>query len=244
VAAVVAISVLAVILHDINTPRPVPCANPCKQPPPGGPTPPPNGPPAQPPAGNGPPQTAAHTYTSPLGFSVQFNDAPQSAPWLGQSDKGPAPQKVVVQNDHQLGFIYDLSQYKPSGNPWFVPAQYPFGYTGVPASGKSAQQLVSEYAAATFAGSEKVYDIPRAEVGYTPGAGAVYDYTARTPDGSSFHARVMVVAAVKGDSGVIVSGLGYYFPERSGHPNPADTVFAHFWSILPNQVTMKGDKPL
>lgn len=247
VFAVVLISAFAIgFSNNGKGPQPVPCANPCKQPPPGGPTPPPNGPPAQPPVAGGPPVAAAHTYTSSsIGYSVQYNDAPQSAPWLGQASNGdPAPQKVAVQDDHQLGFIYDLSNYHPNGNAWFVPAQYPFGYFGAAAGGRTAQQMADSYATSTFAGAQKVYDIPNAEVGYQPGYGAIYDYTARTPTGQSFHARVAVIAAVKGDAGVIVSGLGLYFPETQGHPNPAASVFAHFWAILPDQVTFKGDQPL
>jgi hypothetical protein len=247
ICVIVLISVVAVVASNNGKgPQPTPCANPCKNPPPGkGPQPPRNPPRTAPPA-EGQAVAAQHTYTSSsLGYTVQYNDSPQSAPWLGQADNGsPAPQRVVVQDDHQLGFVYDLSNYQPNGDPWFASAQYPFGYTGVSAGGKSAQQLVEDYVSTTLPGAEKVYEIPNARVGYQPGYGAVYDVTARTPDGQSFHARAMVVAAVKGDAGVIVSGVGYYYVETSGHPNPADTIFAHFWSILPAQVTFKGERPL
>jgi hypothetical protein len=241
---VVMLSAFAVGLSNNGKgPAPVPCANPCKNPPPGGgPTPPPKAPPPQPPASTGPPVAAQHTYqSSAYGYQVQYYDTPLDSDWMAKWNA----VKVVAQDDKQLGFVWDFSNLHPNGDPWFVPAQYPVSYLGVAANGQSAQQIATSYMSSTFPGAQKVYDMPAGTgLGFTPGYGAVYQLTARTPTGETFPARIAVIASVKGNTGVIFSAVGYEYRETAGHPNPADTIFAHMWGPMVNQVVMPGDQPL
>jgi hypothetical protein len=117
---------------------------------------------------------------------------------------------------------------------------------GGSAGGKTPQQVVQAYQQATFPDARPSYEISHAEVGYNPGYGAVFDDFPQTTSGSSQHMRLIVLAAVRNDTYVLVVGLGAYqqFAKdgtNDGHPSGAATVVSFFMDPIINSVTWKGD---
>ena len=93
---------------------------------------------------------------------------------------------------------------------------------GVPASGRTADQIVADSVRAYFPQFSFQYRIPAAEIGYTPGAGAVYAGTWMPLQGQSLSARLAVVAAVRKGVGIVLECEGSQISESGAvHPDPS-----------------------
>lgn len=121
--------------------------------------------------------------------------------------------------------------------------------SGGPANGKSAQQIAGDAQAANFPDAQADYTIPRAELGYMPGYGMVYDVSVAPGNGQAVHDRLIVVAAIRGGLAVVLIGLGPYqqsSPSSDSHPNPAATPLVDLGEFEEsmNTVTWPGEPPL
>lgn len=118
---------------------------------------------------------------------------------------------------------------------------------GGSAGGKTPQQVVQDYMQAKFPDARAAYEIPHAMVGYDPGYGEILDVYPQTTTGASAHARLVLLAAVKNDTYVLVVGYGPYkvFSPDQGiaHPSGAATPVALFMDPIVNSVLWKGDSP-
>jgi hypothetical protein len=118
---------------------------------------------------------------------------------------------------------------------------------GGDAGGKTPQQVVQSWLSSKFPDARPAYEIAHAEVGYTPGYGAIYDVYPQTTSGASAHYRLVLLAAVKNNTFVLVVGFGAYHPFQRGdplnHPSGASTGVAIFMDGIINSVEWKGDPP-
>jgi hypothetical protein len=117
---------------------------------------------------------------------------------------------------------------------------------GGAAGGRSAQQAVQAYMQQHFPDAHSAYEISHAEVGYTPGYGEVFDEYPQTTSGSSTRHRLVVFAAVKNDTYVLVVGYGTYrtfTPAEIGHATGVNTAVAFVMDPIINSVLWKGDAP-
>ncbi len=173
----------------------------------------------------GPPVSANPRFTASDGsFSVEY---PTQLPNLGAVAIKKGGDAIVAQVSHNLGVI--LVQ-------------------GGAAKGATAQQVVASFVQSKFADARAAYQIPNAQVGYTPGYGAVFDVYPQSTTGASTHARLVVLGAVKNDTYVVVVGLGGYqeFTKdglNDGHPSGVATAVALFMDPINNSVLWKGDPP-
>ena len=124
---------------------------------------------------------------------------------------------------------------------------YIIRFEGVPANGRSAQDIVEAVHQSKFPDFPLVNPIPGAEIGYWPGYGAVYDNTVPPANGQSVDTRVIIMAAVKKGLAIemIVDGP-FDYDSGDGHPLPAqiDQFVAQFSDKTLNTVAWKGDVPL
>ena len=110
---------------------------------------------------------------------------------------------------------------------------------GDPPRGRSAEQMVRDIAQGTFPDFHLVYTIPGAEVGYVPGAGAVYAGTVTSADGQSIPARCVLEVAIKRDVGVVVYEAGNV--DSTANPgDPAQMPYDEDVDMLANTVTWPG----
>ena len=116
---------------------------------------------------------------------------------------------------------------------------------GAGAGGRTPQQIVQSYLSGHFPDARPAYEIGHAQVGYTPGYGAVYDTFPQSTSGTSAHYRLVLLAAVKNDTYVLVVGFGSYRVFEPGNPSPhasgAATGVALFMDPIINSVLWKGD---
>jgi len=115
---------------------------------------------------------------------------------------------------------------------------------GGAAGGNTAQQAVQSYLQSHFPDARMAYLIAHAEVGYTPGYGAVLDNYPQSTSGSSSRYRLVVLAAVKNDTYVLVVGYGTYrtfTPAEIGHATGVNTAVAFVMDPIINSVLWKGD---
>ncbi|HEY2297203.1 MAG TPA: hypothetical protein VGH43_05710 [Jatrophihabitans sp.] len=115
---------------------------------------------------------------------------------------------------------------------------------GGAAGGSTAQQTVQSYMQQHFPDARSAYQIAHAEVGYAPGYGEVFDVYPQTTSGSSTRHRLVVFAAVKNDTFVLVVGYGSYrefTPAEIGHATGVNTGVAFAMDPVINSVLWKGD---
>jgi hypothetical protein len=166
---------------------------------------------------------ASSSYTSPaFGFTLDY---PDDAPPSQTSDSG-----VAWSGTYNEG-----------------PATWQF--VGANANDRAPQQVVNDVQQNNFPSAQVVYEIPGADLGYTPGYGAVYDLFVNPATGQSDHQHLVVIAAIKNGVAVVFAGAGPFVQtsrSQDGHPNPAETPMVHE-SLLRQaieSVTWKGDPPL
>jgi hypothetical protein len=173
----------------------------------------------------GPAVNANPRFTAVDGsFSVEY---PTTLPNIGANTIQKSSSSIELSIAHGLGVI--LIQ-------------------GGSANGSTAQQVVSSFVQSKFADAKVAYQISNAEVGYTPGYGEVIDVFPQSTSGTSSHARLVVLGAVKNNTYVLVVGLGGYqqFAQgglSDGHPSGVATAVALFMDPIINSVLWKGDAP-
>jgi hypothetical protein len=119
--------------------------------------------------------------------------------------------------------------------------------TGMPAGGRSAQQIVASTQSAEFPDAQQAYIVPDASLGYTVGYGTVYDVSISPGNGQSVHDRLLIIAAIRRGLAVVLVGLGPYqtsSPSSGGQPNPADTPLVQLGDFEENanSVTWPGEQ--
>jgi hypothetical protein len=124
-----------------------------------------------------------------------------------------------------------------------------WSFTGGPANGKSAQQIVDDVQAANFPDAQQVYTIPGASLGYLLGYGNVYDVSVAPANGQAVQDRLVVLASIRQELVVVLVGLGPYeqsSPSSDTHPNPAATPLVHLGEFEEsvNSVIWPGEPPL
>ena len=126
-------------------------------------------------------------------------------------------------------------------------SQLSWSLTGMPANGRSVQQIVNSEQSAHFSDAQLAYSVPNASLGYTVGYGNVYDVTVSPSDGESVHDRLLVFSAIRQGLAVVLIGLGPYqqsSPNNSSQPNPADTPLVELgdYEVNVNSVTWPGQR--
>lgn len=168
--------------------------------------------------------SASHRYTSSrYGFSLDYSTA------------NIKPSHVTSASIAWDGTLSDGSEVA-------------WSFTGVPATGRSPEQIVSAAQSNNFSDAQQAYTIPDAGIGYTGGFGNVYDVNISTGSGSEVHDRLVIVAAVRGGLAVVMVGLGPYkrtSPSSDSQPNPADTPLVELGDFEENigSVTFPGQPP-
>lgn len=141
-----------------------------------------------------------------------------------------------------------FTSFKKSGDQFY--AELANGAAGIvvrgaAAGGQTPQQVVQSYLSSHFPDARPAYEIAHAQVGYTPGYGAVYDTYPQSTSGTSQHYRLVLLAAVKNNTYVLVVGFGIYRIFEPGSPSPhasgAATAVALFMDPIVNSVLWKGD---
>ena len=179
---------------------------------------------ACPPACTPPPVTspalpAPHRYTSSrYGYSLEYSDGPllKSA-------------TIDVRDDTSIG--------------WNAQG-FPFRFTAERASGRASRAIAEQMQRTGFPDAITVYQIPNAELGYTPGFGEIYDVTLASGTGQSIRARLVIVVAVKKDLALEFWAVGPYLLQQESHPSPAATPLVYYFSDILNTVTWPSDPPL
>jgi len=139
-----------------------------------------------------------------------------------------------VMDDRSIGWKVDFGD----GMRW------PSTFTGEPASGMTAQQVVDAVHSSKYADASLAFQIPGAALGFNAGAGSVYDYTFSATGATSAPARLLVVASVRNGVAVYLVAIGPVDSNwAEGHPNPLETVVGQLMSPLVNGVTFPGDTP-
>lgn len=144
--------------------------------------------------------TSAHAYTSSrFGFHVQYFS---SWPIIGE---------VPVQAAAGAATLVLSYPDPPIGPAWIV-----FGASAE--ASLSARAVVADVVAGSLPGAEIAYRLPGASVGYQPGAGAVYDYTPDSANGTASTERVVVICALKHHLAIVAIAAGPYVRFTASYP--------------------------
>jgi hypothetical protein len=170
-----------------------------------------------------PPEATPYT-SSKYGFSIDYT-------------LGFAPTSIDDSSVRWSGSLHDGSAFD-------------YAFTGDSANGRSAQQVVQDIQRSKYPGAQAAYPpdgIPGADLGFTPGYGQVYDVF--TSGGRSTHERVVIIAAIQGDTAVSMVGEGPWrqpTEQSDGHPNPSDVSFVGLgeYMVSVTSVRWKGEPPL
>ena len=168
-------------------------------------------------------------HSPPLAFSTVYRSSR-----YGFSVAYDGSLKPVHETDSEIAWTLQSGQ----GN--FNPIIF-----GTDSEGKSAATLVSQIAAANFSQFSLSYAIPDAELGYTPGAGAIYSGEWMPLQGQTVDARVAIVAAVRNGIAVVMECLGNQVTETGAlHPDPSSLTGDSWCDTTANSISMRGQKPL
>ena len=101
---------------------------------------------------------------------------------------------------------------------------------GMPAAGRSAEQIVEDLIDEGYPDATTAYEIPNAQVGYQPGYGVVADVYPQGTSGTYTRLRVLVMVSVRNDYALIASAVGPYHEFSpsfgTGHPSGANLEIA------------------
>jgi len=118
---------------------------------------------------------------------------------------------------------------------------------GVPADGRSAEQVVDDLVHENAPEATVAYVLPNATVGYQLGYGAVLDDYPQTPTGASRRNRIVVMAAVKNDLALVGAAIGPYHEfapgDGPGLPSGANLELAQDLGRYVNSFLWEGDPP-
>lgn len=149
------------------------------------------------------------------------------------------------------GYSVDYTQFAPSHQDsssigWDLSSgfgQYSVEVTAGRAAGRGADEIVQNIIDNNFPDYSLVYAIPGAEVGYTPGAGAVYDDEVVPFFGQASDTRLVVLTAVKSGLAVAVIADGDASTGQSDHPDPSGLPVSGFADSLANGTRWPGTPP-
>ena len=121
-------------------------------------------------------------------------------------------------------------------------------FKGVAANGQTPVQVVTSFLRANFPDATQAYVLPNTFVGYQAGYGEIDDFYPQGGTGAFAHLRIVVLAAVRNGTAVIVAAAAPYHPFapdglNDGHPSGANVLLALLLDPLVNSVTWKGDSP-
>lgn len=104
---------------------------------------------------------------------------------------------------------------------------------GVPINGRTDEQIVDAVINQIASGAQLAYVVPGAMIGYQPGFGAAYNFTANSADGETQTDRVIVFASIKDNIAVVAVTAGPLIKfgdgqgqVNDGHPSIADSAVA------------------
>jgi hypothetical protein len=183
---------------------------------------------------------------------LQCQEPPLGRPSAAQNESASAPVSTGVLYTGSGGFTlrYIASGGAPapsvtSSGTTGITLTYPLGggsttqlqVVGAPAGTTTAQGVEQTIVNQLAPGSQPVYQVPGAMVGYAPGFGEAFDVQSASSDGSTMTTRIIVIAAVVNSYGIAVIASGpllnvttnssYY----AGHPSPANVAAAYFTSL-------------
>lgn len=175
-----------------------------------------------PPPKHGPLTATNHYTSSQYGFSLDY------------STNNIQPSQTTASSIAWDGQLSDGSEIS-----WSL--------TGMPANGRSAQEIVNSTQSAHFPDAQQAYTVPDASLGYMLGYGNVYDVSVSPADGQSVHDRLLVFASIRRGLAVVLIGLGPYqqsSPNSGSQPNPANTPLVQLGDFEENinSVTWPGEQ--
>jgi hypothetical protein len=165
----------------------------------------------------------------------------------------PAPPLVGKQTytSSKYGYSVEYTQFAPSSKDstsaeWDLntdSGQYTVVVTAANVTGKSPRQIVGDVVNNNFSDYSRLYDVPGAEVGYTAGAGSVYDNQVAPFFGSASDSRLVVLVAVKKGLAIAVVGSGDAAQSQSNQPDPSGLPVSSFVDDLTNATRWPGEPP-
>jgi hypothetical protein len=118
---------------------------------------------------------------------------------------------------------------------------------GMPASGRTAQQVAGAVIDKAYPDAHRAYQVPNAIVGFQPGYGEVDNVYPQSGGGTASHDILIVMVAVKHDVALVGEAFGPYHPSApgdendDGHPTGASLEIALLLDPLINSFTWQGD---
>ncbi len=178
--------------------------------------------------------------------------APPPPPCAGFCGRAALAPPLVSHNTYTSSaykFAVDYTQFPPSHQDsssvgWDLSSsggQYSAQVLGGKAQGSSAQEIVKSLLDNNFPDYSLVYNVPGAEVGYTPGAGSVYEDQVTPFLGESSTSRVVILSAVKSGLGIAVVASGD--ASTSDPTDPSGLAISQFVDSLANGTRWPGDPP-
>jgi hypothetical protein len=149
----------------------------------------------------------------------------------------------------EYGYSVDYTEFHPSRQDnssveWDLSSdsgQYAIQVLAAPPRGRNARQIVNSIIDNNFSDYNLVYEITGAEVGYTPGAGGVWDDEVAPFFGSASDTRLVVLVAEKKNLAIAVVATGDAGDTQSDHPNPSGLPVASFVDSITNGSRWPGD---
>lgn len=149
------------------------------------------------------------------------------------------------------GYSVDYTQFSPSHTDnssvgWDLSSntgQYSVEVTAAPANGSGPQKIIGDLIGNNFPDYSLLYDIPGAEVGYTPGAGSVYDDEVTPLLGQASDTRLAVLVAVKNGLAIAVIGSGDAANGAGSFPDPSGLPISGFVDSLTDATRWPGQPP-
>lgn len=96
---------------------------------------------------------------------------------------------------------------------------------------------------ANFQDYSHLYDVPGAEIGYTAGAGAVYDDEVTPLFGVASDTRLVVLTAVEKDVAIVLVASGDAAASQESQPDPTGLPISPFVDSLADATRWPGDPP-
>jgi hypothetical protein len=116
-------------------------------------------------------------------------------------------------------------------------------------NGLTAAQIVSRVQQQLSANANSEYEVPNPYIGYVPAVGEAYNFTVNGASNSETSFRMIILAAVRGNTAVVVVDSGPYWMFSNsnaavmmidGHPSPADQFAALFADPIINSIRWPG----
>jgi hypothetical protein len=174
------------------------------------------------------PVHAPHVYTAAPGWSVQWY--PADAVF---SEHPPGTSASASADQLQLTFT---SQVSPAEDGQL-------SFVGLPAAGKSANEIVAALRQANVPNAVPDYVLPGATVGYQPGYGEAFQTTPNSADGNPVRFEVVITCAVRGGYAVCAYAVGPQVDLNRivNHPTPAKLALSLWADPDINGVRWEGE---